>query len=111
MVCFQTKNPNLGKNCQGLGLENVKIFYGHLEYFINSWDILRLFGTFCVHLVRLFQFWYHAPRKIWQPWFGYYHDLACPFDVAQLHLAHSFVVVVCLNNCCHNCCILLGAAL
>jgi hypothetical protein len=41
-------------------LEDVDIFYG-------TWDILRPFGTFCVHLVRFFQFWYHIKRKIWQP--------------------------------------------
>jgi hypothetical protein len=33
-------------------LENVDIFYGHLEYFMNIWDILQPFGTFCVNLVH-----------------------------------------------------------
>jgi hypothetical protein len=33
-------------------LENVDIFYSHLEYFIDIWDILEPFGTFCVHLVH-----------------------------------------------------------
>jgi hypothetical protein len=39
-----------------------------LIYFMAIWDtfitiryILCSFGTF-------FRFWYHAPRKIWQPW-------------------------------------------
>jgi hypothetical protein len=49
-------------------LENVDIFYGHLEYFVNIWDILWPFGTFCVHLVHFFWYWYLAPRKIWQLW-------------------------------------------
>jgi hypothetical protein len=41
MVCFQTKNPNLGKFWRVLGrLENVNIFYGLLEYFMEIWDIL-----------------------------------------------------------------------
>jgi hypothetical protein len=40
MVCFPTKNPDLGKNRHGLRLENVDIFYGHLEYFTDIWDIL-----------------------------------------------------------------------
>jgi hypothetical protein len=31
---------------EGLILENVDIFYGHLEYFTGTWDILRPFGTF-----------------------------------------------------------------
>jgi hypothetical protein len=48
-------------------LVNIDIFYGHLEYFMDIWDILWPFGTFCVHLVHFFQFWCHAPRKIWQP--------------------------------------------
>jgi hypothetical protein len=33
MVYFHTKTPNLGKNLVGLGMENVAIFYDHLEYF------------------------------------------------------------------------------
>jgi hypothetical protein len=40
MVCFQTKKKNLGKFYEGLRLENVYIFYGHLEYFMEIWDIL-----------------------------------------------------------------------
>jgi hypothetical protein len=27
-----------GKNFQDLRLENVDIFYGHLEYFMDIWD-------------------------------------------------------------------------
>jgi hypothetical protein len=30
MVYFQTKNPNFGKNLEGLGMENVVTFYDHL---------------------------------------------------------------------------------
>jgi hypothetical protein len=37
---FQTKNPNLGKKIRGHRLENADIFYGHLKYFMNVWDIL-----------------------------------------------------------------------
>jgi hypothetical protein len=37
---------------EGLRLENFEIFYGHLEYFTDIWDILWAFGTFCVHLVH-----------------------------------------------------------
>jgi hypothetical protein len=53
MVSFQTQNSNLGKKIQGLRLENVDIFYGNSEYFIDIWDILSLF---CVHLVHFFSF-------------------------------------------------------
>jgi hypothetical protein len=30
---------------------------------MDIWDILFPFGTFCVHLVHYFRFWYHAPKK------------------------------------------------
>jgi hypothetical protein len=49
-------------------LENADIFYSHLEYFMDIWDILWPFGTYCAHLIHFFLFWYHAPRKIWQHW-------------------------------------------
>jgi hypothetical protein len=39
------------------------IFNGHLGYFMTIWYILCSFGIF-------FQFWFHAPWKIWQPWVG-----------------------------------------
>jgi hypothetical protein len=48
-------------------LDNVDIFYGHLEYFEDIWDILWPFGSFCVYLVHFAPFWYFGPRKIWQP--------------------------------------------
>jgi hypothetical protein len=67
MVHFQTKNLNLGK-FGGPRLENVDTFNGHFKYFTDIWDILSPFGTYCVPLVQFFQFWNHAPRKIWQPW-------------------------------------------
>jgi hypothetical protein len=45
-----------------------------LMYFLAIWNILRTleiiydnFFIFCVYLVHFFRFWYHAPRKIWQP--------------------------------------------
>jgi hypothetical protein len=34
MVCFEIKNPNFGYILDGLRLENVYIFYVHLEYLI-----------------------------------------------------------------------------
>jgi hypothetical protein len=40
MVCFQTKNPNLGKFWRVLDWKKLGIFYGHLEYFMDIWDIL-----------------------------------------------------------------------
>jgi hypothetical protein len=51
MVCFQTKNPNLGK------------FWRALEwkmsiYFIAIWNILRTFGKCYDHLVHFVLIWY-----------------------------------------------------
>jgi hypothetical protein len=33
MVYFQTKKSQFGQILEGLTMENVGIFYGHLEYF------------------------------------------------------------------------------
>jgi hypothetical protein len=45
MVCFQTKNPNLGKCLRGL---DWKMFI----YFMAIWTILWRFGIFYDHLVH-----------------------------------------------------------
>jgi hypothetical protein len=50
-VFFQNKNPNLGKFWEGLGIENVGIFYDNWQYFTAIWYSLLLFGKF-------FLFWY-----------------------------------------------------
>jgi hypothetical protein len=42
---FKPKS-HFGKTFQGLGLENVDIFYGHLEYSMTIRYILCSFGTF-----------------------------------------------------------------
>jgi hypothetical protein len=67
MVCFQTKNPNLGKFW---GVLQYKI----LVYFANIWSILRpleIFYGLLVYFVVIWyispRFWYFVPRKIWQP--------------------------------------------
>jgi hypothetical protein len=57
MVCFQTKNPNLGEFGRALDWKMfIYVFYGHLEYFVEIWDILWPFGIFCIHLVHFFGF-------------------------------------------------------
>jgi hypothetical protein len=69
MVCFQTKNPNLGKFWRvlqwkmlvyilcpfGLFYSHWKYFYSHLVYFVVIWYIFPRFGV----LYTL---------EIWQPW-------------------------------------------
>jgi hypothetical protein len=49
-------------------MENVVIFYDHLEYFTAIWYNLWPFGTFCGHLVYFLRFGMFGTRKIWQPW-------------------------------------------
>jgi hypothetical protein len=39
-VFFSNQKSQFGKILDGLGWENVEIFYGHLEYFTNIWDVL-----------------------------------------------------------------------
>jgi hypothetical protein len=55
MVCFQTKNPNLGKFC---GVLLWKI----LVYFMANWSILRPLEIFYGHLVYFVVLWYNFPR-------------------------------------------------
>jgi hypothetical protein len=41
--------------------QTLEIFYDHMLHFVFIWYIFR--------------FWYHVPRKLWQPW----HRLESPF--------------------------------
>jgi hypothetical protein len=50
MVCFQPKNPNLGK------------LWRILVYFITIWSILRPFKIFYGHSVYFVVIWYIFPR-------------------------------------------------
>jgi hypothetical protein len=49
-------------------MENIGIFYDHLDYFRAIGNILGPSGIFCANLVYFSPFWYFGPRKIWQPW-------------------------------------------
>jgi hypothetical protein len=67
MVYFRTKNPNLGQFWRALD-------WRMYIYFMAIWNILRTFEIFydqLVHFVLIWyifsRFWYHEPRKIWQP--------------------------------------------
>jgi hypothetical protein len=55
MVCFQTKNTNLGKFWRVLEWNKIDIFYIHLEY-------LKEFGIFYDHLVHFVFIWYIFSR-------------------------------------------------
>jgi hypothetical protein len=37
---FSNKKSQFGYNLEGLGMVNVGILYGHLEYFMDDWYIL-----------------------------------------------------------------------
>jgi hypothetical protein len=82
MVCFQTKNPTLGKFWRVLQwkilayfmtiwsiLRPLEIFYvhlvyfcGHLVYFVVIWYISWPFGIFRGHLVYFVVIWYISPH-------------------------------------------------
>jgi hypothetical protein len=49
-------------------VENVVIFYDHLEYFAAIWQHVWPFGIVCGQLVYFSRFGMFGPRKIWQPW-------------------------------------------
>jgi hypothetical protein len=54
MVCFQTKNPNLGNFWSALD-------WKMLKYFMAIWNILMRFGKGYVHLVHFVFIWYIFP--------------------------------------------------
>jgi hypothetical protein len=52
---------------EGLGLEKVDIFYGHLEYFSAIWYKLWPFGIICGSWVYFSRFGMFGPRKSGNP--------------------------------------------
>jgi hypothetical protein len=65
---FSDQKSAFGFIREGLGMDNVGIFYIHLVYFTALWYILWQFGTICGYLVYFSMFLYVVPRKIWQYW-------------------------------------------
>jgi hypothetical protein len=55
MVCFQTKNSNLGKLWRVL-------LWKILLYFMTVWPILRPLEIFHFHLIYFVAIWYIVPR-------------------------------------------------
>jgi hypothetical protein len=62
MAYFQTKKSQFGEILEGLSMEEVCIFYGHLVYLNVIWYSLWSFGTFYGHLVCFIVIWYILPR-------------------------------------------------
>jgi hypothetical protein len=52
---------------EGLGIENVGIFCGHLEYFMAIWNISWPFDIFYGRLVHFPPLEYVLTRKVGQP--------------------------------------------
>jgi hypothetical protein len=57
---FSNPKALFGYISEGLGIDNVGVFCGHLGYFTTIWYVNWIFPPF----------WYVVQRKIWQPWIG-----------------------------------------
>jgi hypothetical protein len=53
---------------EGLAMEDVGTFYGHLVYFVVIWYILLPFGKFYGYLLTFSSLVFFYQEKIWQPW-------------------------------------------
>jgi hypothetical protein len=70
---FSNQKYKLGFILKGLGMQNVGIFYGHLEYCSAIWNIVRPFGILLGHLVFFMAFlvyfvafWYIFIVLVWR---------------------------------------------
>jgi hypothetical protein len=64
---FSNQISKFGKFLEGLEMEDVGIFCGHLVHFTVFCYILWTSGIVRGNLVHFPPFWYFVPRKIWQP--------------------------------------------
>jgi hypothetical protein len=55
---FSNQNVQIVENLEGLRIENVDTFYGHLHYFAASWNILWPLGNVVV-------IWYIFPVLVY----------------------------------------------
>jgi hypothetical protein len=55
---FSNKKYQFGKILEGLAMEDVGIFYGHLVYFMAIWSILWPSGSILRLLVYFMVIWY-----------------------------------------------------
>jgi hypothetical protein len=74
---FSNQKSQFLEMFEGLRLENVVIFYRHLEYFMDIWNILWTFGIIYDRLVHFVFIWYifsgfgyHAPKTPGNPGFN-----------------------------------------
>jgi hypothetical protein len=64
---FSNQKSKFGKILEGLAMEDIGIFYGHLVHFSVFCYILLTFGIVRGKMVYFSPFWYFVSRKIWQP--------------------------------------------
>jgi hypothetical protein len=104
MFCFLNQKSLFWYILEGLGMENLGIFYDHLVYFTAIGNIL-----FCCHLVYIFlpvlEFCTEKnlatlppPDKMFFVW-KWYQSSPIICDVLSIHLAHSFQVSAVLFCC------------
>jgi hypothetical protein len=67
---FANQKSQFGYILEDLRLQNFDIFYGHLEYFKDIWDILLTFGTLCVHFIHFSGFGMLYQDKSGNPGWG-----------------------------------------
>jgi hypothetical protein len=60
---FSNQEFQFGQRLEGLVMDDVGMFYGHLVDFPAIWLIFRLFGIFCVHLVAFSPFGVGCTKK------------------------------------------------
>jgi hypothetical protein len=67
MVYLQAKNPMDKVYVEGIAMEYVGLFYGHLVYCTAIWYVVWAFCQFSGNLVYFPPFWYVLPIKSGNP--------------------------------------------
>jgi hypothetical protein len=84
-MVFQTKNPNFGNILEDLGMENVVIYSGYLEYFMGilyGHLVILSYGMY----VDISPLWYIVPSKSGRP--GFKAQLMLSAEVSMTLFPH-----------------------
>jgi hypothetical protein len=65
---FSNQKYQFGLILQGLRLENIDIFSGHLEYFYRHLGYFMITGYILCSFGTFFPVLVSCTKKIWQPW-------------------------------------------
>jgi hypothetical protein len=68
-------------------MENVGIFYVHLENFMAIWYVLVPFCNLVVIWYSIPLFWFIVRRKIWHPWYVHFGKPEAPKLPAEILLS------------------------